>query len=294
MKVGIVGLGIMGKPMAKNLLKDGHALWVHDLNDEAVAELCTLGARSAQPKDMGAHCEALLTILPTGGIVQQVLLGDEGLLSGARPGTLVMDMSSVKPGEARVCAAACAEKGVDFLDAPVSGGEPKAIDGSLAFMVGGSQRAFERAKPLFDSMGASAVLVGAVGDGCIAKLANQIIVNLNIAAVSEALILAAKAGADPEKVYNAIRGGLAGSTVLDAKAPMMLRRDFKPGGKISINLKDIDNVMQTAHEIALPLPLTAQLLEIMTDLKGHGQLDEDHASIVRHYERMAGIEVKPT
>lgn len=292
MNVGMIGLGIMGRPMAKNLLKAGHRLWVHDIHPAAVRELCALGAEAAAPKDMGARCEALLTILPTGKIVQQVLLGEGGALAGMAKGSLVMDMSSVMPGEARACARACEDVGVDFLDAPVSGGEPKAIDGSLAFMVGGSRAAFDRAGPLFDAMGHSAVLVGDAGAGCVAKLANQIIVNLGIAAVSEALSLAVKAGADPEKVYQAIRGGLAGSAVLDAKAPMMLRRDFKAGGKIAINYKDIGNVMDTAHQLGMPLPLSAQLMEIMKELISHGQLEEDHGSIVKYYERAGGVTVR--
>ena len=252
-----------------------------------------MGASALTPGEMAVRCDAVLTILPTGSIVKQVLLGDGGVLSHIRAGTLVIDMSSVTPGEARECGAAFSAAGVDYLDAPVSGGEPKAIDGTLAFMVGGSPSAFSGAKPLFDSMGASAVLVGETGAGCVAKLANQIIVNLTIAAVSEALTLAAKAGVDPERVYRSIRGGLAGSVVLDAKAPMMLARDFKPGGKISINKKDIGNVMQTAHEVDMPLPLTAQLLEIMTALKNTGHLDDDHGCIVQYYERLAGVEVRP-
>lgn len=292
MKVGMIGLGIMGKPMAKNLLKAGHSLWVHDINQQAVAELCALGATAALPGDMGAECEALLTILPTGQIVQQVLLGQGGALSGMAKGSLVMDMSSVMPGEARCCADACEAAGIQFLDAPVSGGEPKAMDGSLAFMVGGSEAAFERAQPLFQAMGHSAVLVGEAGAGCIAKLANQVIVNLNIAAVSEALSLATKAGADPKRVYQAIRGGLAGSTVLDAKAPMMLARNFRPGGKISVNYKDIGNVMSTAHTLGMPLPLSAQLMEIMKELVCHGQLEEDHASILKYYERGGDVLVQ--
>ncbi len=181
---------------------------------------------------------------------------------------------------------------VGFLDAPVSGGEPKAIDGTLAFMVGGAQEDFERALPYFQKMGASALLVGSSGSGSIAKLANQIIVNLNITAVAEALVLAAKAGADPEKVYQAIRGGLAGSTVLDAKAPMMITRNFKPGGKLSINLKDIKNVMTTAHALDVPLPFTSQLLEVMQALKVAGHIEDDHSGIVQYFEELAGVQVK--
>ncbi len=178
------------------------------------------------------------------------------------------------------------------MDAPVSGGEPKAIDGTLAFMVGGQPETFERMQPYFKIMGASALLVGPCGSGCIAKLANQIIVNLNITAVAEALVFATKAGVDPDKVYQAIRAGLAGSTVLDAKAPMMIGRNFKPGGKLSINLKDIKNVMATAHALDVPLPFTSQLLEVMQALKVDGHLDDDHSGIVQYFEKLAGVQVQ--
>ena len=292
MKVGFIGLGIMGKPMAKNLLKDGFDLYVYDTNVSAMDELTAMGAHAADYSTMAESCDAILTVLPNGSIVKQVLLSKDGVLHSIRKGALVIDISSVTPGDAKVCAEAFAAVGVDYLDAPVSGGEPKAIDGTLAFMVGGSPAAFERAKPLFDSMGSSAVLVGDIGAGCIAKLSNQVIVNLTIAAVSEAFTLAMKAGVDPENVYRAIRGGLAGSAVLDAKVPMILARDFNPGGKISINKKDIGNVMQTAHDIDMPMPLCAQLMEIMTVLKNTGHLEDDHGGIVQYYEALAGVQVR--
>ncbi|MEG0509612.1 MAG: NAD-binding protein, partial [Eubacterium sp.] len=207
-------------------------------------------------------------------------------------GSIVIDMSSVTPTESNECADKLEAMNVGFLDAPVSGGEPKAIDGTLAFMVGGKQSVFDKIMPYFDKMGASALLVGGTGSGSVTKLANQIIVNLNIAAVSEALVLATKAGADPELVYQAIRGGLAGSTVLDAKAPLMIERNFVPGGKISINLKDIKNVMSTAHDLDVPLPMSSQLLEIMQALKVDGHVNDDHGGIVQYFEKLAGIEVK--
>lgn len=292
MKVGFIGLGIMGKPMAKNVVRKGFELCVYDLNPEAVQEMTELGAAACTPQEMAGKCDAILTILPNGSIVHEVLLGENGVCANVRKGTLVMDMSSITPAEAKACHSAFAAQGAEYLDAPVSGGEPKAIDGTLAFMVGGTERAFERAKPLFEAMGSSALLVGDGGAGCITKLANQVIVNLSIAALSEALVLATKAGADPEKVYRAIRGGLAGSTVLDAKVPLMLARHFQPGGKISINLKDIQNVMKTAHEEDVPMPLSANLLEIMTALKCQGHLGDDHGGIVQYYEKLAGVEVR--
>ena len=290
--VGFIGLGIMGKPMAKNLVKGGCSLLVNDLNGDAVKELTDMGAQAATLKEIGEKCPVIFTILPNGAIVQSVLFGADGVAEGVKEGSVVVDMSSVTPTESKVCAEKLASLGVDFLDAPVSGGEPKAIDGTLAFMVGGKQEAFDRMVTYFDIMGASALLVGGTGSGSVTKLANQVIVNLNIAAVSEALVLATKAGADPELVNKAIRGGLAGSTVLDAKAPLMIDRNFVPGGKISINLKDIKNVMATAHDIDVPLPMSSQLLEIMQALKVDGHLEDDHGGIVQYFEKLAGVEVK--
>ena len=278
--------------MAKNLVKGGCSLLVNDLNGDAVKELTDMGAQAATLKEIGEKCPVIFTILPNGAIVQSVLFGADGVAEGVKEGSVVVDMSSVTPTESKVCAEKLASLGVDFLDAPVSGGEPKAIDGTLAFMVGGKQEAFDRIVPYFDIMGASALLVGGTGSGSVTKLANQVIVNLNIAAVSEALVLATKAGADPELVYKAIRSGLAGSTVLDAKAPLMIDRNFVPGGKISINLKDIKNVMATAHDIDVPLPMSSQLLEIMQALKVDGHLEDDHGGIVQYFEKLAGVEVK--
>ena len=291
-RIGFIGLGIMGAPMASNLCKAGYPPAVYDLNPTAVQRLTAQGSRELPPSAMGAECDVLFTILPNGSVVDSVLFGPDGAAADLRPGSLVVDRSSVTPEESRSFSTRLKDRGVGFLDAPVSGGEPKAIDGTLAFMVGGSQDDFQRAWPYFQAMGASALLVGPCGCGSTAKLANQIIVNLTIAAVSEALVLATKAGADPEKVYQAIRGGLAGSTVLDVKAPMMLARNFVPGGKISINLKDIKNVMSSAHAMDVPLPLTAQLLEIMQSLTVGGHLDDDHAGIVQYFERLAGVEVR--
>lgn len=291
-KVGFVGLGIMGKPMAKNLIQDGIQLWVNDLNSQAVEELEAEGAHGISLQKMGQECSIIFLILPKGSIVQSVLFEKDGLCSGIRKGTLVCDMSSVMPSESRRYAAELEKYGVSFVDAPVSGGEPKAIDGTLAFMAGGRATDFQRLEKYFYKMGSTANLVGDWGSGSVAKLANQIIVNMNIAALSEAFVFAAKAGADPEKVYQAIRGGLAGSTVMDAKLPMILERNFKPGGKISINHKDIKNVMNTAHEIDVPLPLTSELFEIMQALKVDGHMDEDHGGIIQYFEKLAHVTVR--
>lgn len=289
---GFIGLGIMGKPMAKNLLAKGCPVMVHDIDIKAVEELEARGAVAATPLEMGRSCDIVFTILPNGAIVKDVLFGIEGVAQEMKQGGLVVDMSSVTPTESRACAGFLLKKGIGFMDAPVSGGEPKAIDGTLAFMAGGRQEDFDRAMPYFELMGSSAVLIGAHGSGSITKLTNQVIVNLTIAAVSEAFVLAAKAGADPEKVYRAIRGGLAGSAVLDAKIPMIVNRNFKPGGKLSINLKDIKNVMATAHDIDAPMPMTSQLLEIMQALKVSGHLNEDHGGLVQYFEQLAGVKVE--
>jgi 2-hydroxy-3-oxopropionate reductase len=290
-KIGFIGLGIMGKPMATNLLKKGCQLLVYDINPAAVAELVQAGAQAATLAQIGSSCQVVFTILPNGPIVQEVLFAAGGVAEMLRPGSVVVDMSSVTPVDAQTCEKKLAAVPAGFLDAPVSGGEPKAIDGTLAFMVGGKAADFERILPYFQKMGASALLVGDCGSGCIAKLANQIIVNLNITAVAEAFVFATKAGVDPEKVYQAIRGGLAGSVVMDAKVPMMIKRNFKPGGKLSINLKDIKNVMATAHALDVPLPFTSQLLEVMQALKVDGHLEDDHSGIVQYFEKLAQVQV---
>lgn len=292
MKAGFIGLGIMGKPMAKNLLRAGCELYVNDLDKAAVAELVKEGAREGDYRTISEECGILFLMLPNGAIVQNVLFGENGIAQYLKAGSVVCDMSSVTPTESCICAEKLEKLDIGFVDAPVSGGEPKAIDGTLAFMAGGEQEHFDRLKPYFDIMGASALLIGKNGSGSVTKLTNQVIVNMTIATVSEAFVFCAKAGVDPEKVYQAIRGGLAGSVVLDAKIPMILERNFKPGGKISINHKDIKNVMTTAHDIDVPMPFTSQLFEIMQNLKITGHFDDDHGGIVQYFEKLAGVEVK--
>lgn len=225
-------------------------------------------------------------------IVQNVIFGEHGIAKFLETNSIIVDMSSVTPQESRNCALKLSEKGVRFLDAPVSGGEPKAIDGTLAFMVGGKESDFQEIYHLLKYMGASAVHVGPVGAGSVAKLVNQIIVNLNIAAVSEAFVLGTKAGCDPIKIFEAIQHGLAGSAVLDAKIPLIVSRNFKPGGKISINHKDIKNALATAHELNAPVPFTSQLFEIFQTMKVHGYMDMDHGFLVHYFEQLADIEVK--
>ena len=292
MKIGFIGLGIMGKPMAKNLLKAGMELVVSDLNKSAVEEVVKEGAQEADYARIGELCQIVILIVPNGAISKSILFDKNGVASTLKPGSIVCDMSSVTPVESKYCYEKLKEIGVGFVDAPVSGGEPGAIAGTLAIMAGGDQEDFDKMKPCFDILGSSALRIGAAGSGSVTKLANQVIVNNTIAVVSEAFVLAVKAGADPEKVYEAIRGGLAGSAVLDAKIPMILERNFKPGGAIRINHKDIKNVVNTAHEIDVPIPYTAQLYEILQTLKVHGHMEDDHGGIVQYFEKVADVEVK--
>ncbi len=256
MKIGFIGLGIMGKPMSKNLLKKGYELVVMDVNKAAVKELAAAGAAVADsPKAVAEQVDVVITMLPNSPHVKAVVLGENGVIEGAKPGTIVIDNSSIAPLAAREVAVALAKKGIEMLDAPVSGGEPKAIDGTISVMVGGKKEVFDKCYDLMMAMAGSVVYTGDIGAGNITKLANQIIVALNIAAMSEALVLATKAGVEPDLVYQAIRGGLAGSTVLDAKAPLVMDRKFDPGFRIELHIKDLANVLETSHEIGVPLPL---------------------------------------
>lgn len=291
-KVGFIGLGIMGRPMAKNMVKAGVELLVTDLNREAVADVVAAGAQAADYAQIGAECDVIFIIVPNGDIVKSVLFAENGVTSTIKTGGVVCDMSSVTPAESKECYKRLQEKGVGFVDAPVSGGEPGAVAGTLAIMAGGDEKDFEVLKLYFDILGSSALLIGKSGTGSVTKLANQVIVNNTIAVVSEAFVLAVKAGADPERVYQAIRGGLAGSAVLDAKIPMIVERNFKPGGPIRINRKDIKNVVNTAHAIDVPIPYTAQLYEILQSLKVHGHMEDDHGGIVQYFEALADVEVK--
>ncbi len=292
-KIGFVGLGIMGKPMAKNLLKAGYELVVFDINQDAVNEVVAAGGVAAKTaKDVAAQSETVITMLPNSPHVKTAVLGANGVLEGAKPGLILIDMSSIAPLAAQEVAAAVAKQGVEMLDAPVSGGEPKAIDGSLSIMVGGKQEIFDRCVELLSKMGKSVVRCGDIGAGNTTKLANQIIVALNIAALSEALVLATKAGVDPELVFNAIRGGLAGSTVMEAKAPMILAGNFKPGFKIDLHIKDLANAIETGHDVGVPLPLTSSVMEILQALKVDGKGQNDHSGIAMYYEKMAKVEAR--
>ncbi|MHC1790088.1 2-hydroxy-3-oxopropionate reductase [Solidesulfovibrio sp.] len=292
-KIGFIGLGIMGKPMCRNLLKAGYQLTVCSRSRTNVEAITSHGAASAPtPAAVAEASDLVITMVPDSPQVREVLLGEAGVIHGARPGLYVVDMSSIAPLASREMAAVLAEKGVRFLDAPVSGGEPKAIDGTLTVMTGGNAADFEAVAPVLSAMAASVTRVGEVGAGNVAKLANQIVVALNIAAMSEAFVLAAKAGVEPELVYQAIRGGLAGSTVLDAKAPLVLDRKFDPGFRIKLHAKDLANVLQTAHELHVPLPFTASVMEVMQAMLADGCGEDDHGSIIRYFEKLAKVTVE--
>ena len=294
MKIGFIGLGIMGKPMAKNLLKAGYTdLLVNNRSQAPIQELEAAGARGASQAEIGESCDVIITMLPNSPQVKEVMLGDanNGVASHMKPGSVFIDCSSINPVASKEIAAALAEKGIEMLDAPVSGGEPKAIDGTLSFMVGGKQEIFDQCKDILSAMGASVVRCGEVGAGNTTKLANQIIVACNIQALAEALTLAQKAGVDPASVFAAIKGGLAGSTVMNAKAPMMIEGNDKPGFKIDLHIKDLNNVLDCAHAVGAPVPMTAEVQEILQWLHNRGEDQKDHSAIAHYYEYLTGIEI---
>lgn len=292
MKIGFIGLGIMGKPMAKNLIKAGHELVVYDIVAANVEDVVKAGAKAGESSaGVAAESPIVVTMLPNSPHVKAVVCGDNGVLAGAKAGTILVDMSSIAPLASQEIEKECAKKGVKMIDAPVSGGEPKAVDGTLSIMVGGDRDVFESVKSILLSMGASAVHCGGIGAGNTTKLANQIVVALNIAAVSEAFTLAKKAGVDPNLVFDAIKGGLAGSTVMNAKAPMMIDGNFKPGFRIDLHIKDLANALDTGHGVGSPLPLTAAVMEMMQTLRADGFGQDDHSALARYYAKVSGTKI---
>ena len=293
MKVGFIGLGIMGKPMAKNLLKAGYQVCVNDFHKEAVEELVVAGATAgANNAEVAKGVDVVITMVPNSPNVRAALLGENGVAEGADKDTVVIDMSSIDPVESKKIAAELKERtGMEMLDCPVSGGEPKAIDGTLSIMCGGKKEVFDRFTDLLKAMGSSVVYVGEIGSGNVAKLANQMVVAANIGICAEAMTFAKKMGTDPELVYQAIRGGLAGSTVMDAKVPMMLAGNYKPGFRIDLHIKDLNNALNASHAINMPVPMTAHMMEVMQELKNHDEGSCDHDDIIRYYERMTGVSI---
>ncbi len=290
--IGFVGLGIMGKPMARNLMKAGYSLTIYNRSRSSMDELAAEGAELAgSSMEVAERTEIFIAMVPDSPDSEDVIIGPKGALKGAKAGSVIIDMSSIAPLTSQKLAAEAAKVGVEMLDAPVSGGEPAAISGNLAIMVGGKQEVLDRCRPVLDVMGASVVRVGDVGAGNTVKLANQIIVAANIEAVGEAFVLAQKAGIDPELVFQAIRGGLAGSTVMEAKVPMIMDRNFNPGFRIRLHQKDLHNALLTGKELGVPLPVTGLVQQMIGALMNRGKGENDHSGIVNFIEELAMTEV---
>ena len=274
MKIGFIGLGIMGKPMAKNLVKAGYDVVVADkFAPKNVEEVVAAGAKAAASNmDVGAQVDVLITMVPNSPHVKEALFGEDGAAKTLKKGAVVLDCSSINPIASREIAAELAKLGIDMLDCPVSGGEPKAIDGTLAFMVGGKQALFDQYKPILEKMGSTIVAV-------------------NIAALAEALQMGQMCGVEPEKIFQAIKGGLAGSTVMNAKAPMMMDQNFKPGFRIDLHIKDLNNVVDAAKTVDAPIPLTQTVLEMMKILHHDGDGSCDHSALLKYYQKLTGEEL---
>jgi len=278
--------------MARNLLKAGFSLVVHNRSKGPVEELVKEGAEAASsPKEVAQRAEVIITMVPDSPDVEEVILGKEGVLEGAKAGSIVIDMSSISPLVSQKIAAEAAEKGVKMLDAPVSGGEAGAVKGTLAIMVGGEQEAFDRCQDIFKAMGKSVVRVGSVGAGGFTKLANQIIAAINLEAIGEAFVLGVKAGVDPQLIFQAIRGGLAGSNMMESRVPTILERNFKPGFKLKLHLKDLNNALAAAKDLGVPLPITSLVQQMMLALNAQGMGEEDNGALVKLLEDLARVEI---
>lgn len=292
-KLGFIGVGIMGKPMAKNLIDVGYELIAYDINEQPLSEIVDYGAeRGTSPKDIAKKSDIIITMLPNSPDVKKVVLGENGVIEGVREGQILIDMSSIAPLVSQEVAEELERKGVEMLDAPVSGGQEKAEAGTLAIMVGGRKEVFEECKEILDVMGGGVTLVGSIGAGQTTKLANQIIVAINIAAVAEALTMGKKAGVDPEAIFNAIRGGLAASQCLEDKAPRMFEGRYDPGFRIKLHVKDLTNVLETSRELHTAMPLTSQVMEMMQVLVAEGHDDADHGGLALYYEKLNGLSLK--
>ena len=291
--IGFVGLGIMGKPMVRNLIKAGYSLTVYDIIGTSIEEMADHGAKPASSaQEVATKTSVVITMVPDSADSEAAILGPQGVLEGTRSGSVVIDMSSIAPTTSQKIAVACEDKDVKFLDAPVSGGEPGAINGTLSIMVGGEKDVFDRHLNLLSAMGKSIVLCGNYGAGNTTKLANQIIVAGNIQAVCEALVLVKKAGLDPSTVFEAIKGGLAGSNVFNAKAPMIINGDFKPGFKVKLHQKDLQNALLTGKELGVPLPVTSLIQQMFVFLMNDGKSEWDHSSLVTFVENVSGTQVR--
>jgi 2-hydroxy-3-oxopropionate reductase len=288
--IGFIGLGIMGRPMARNLLKAGYPLVVHSRSRGPVDEIAKAGAKvGTSPRDVASQSDVVITMLPNSPDVEQVVLGRDGVIEGARPGKVLLDMSTISPLVSQKIGAALAEKSVNMLDAPVSGGEKGAIDGVLSIMVGGDKAMFEKVLPILQAMGKTITHLGPLGAGGFTKLANQIIVAVNLTALGEALTLAKKAGLDRELTLTALAGGLAGSKCLDQKKPNYLADTYNPGFKIDLHYKDLGLIMESARALGVPLPATAVVQELFSALRVKGRGGLDHSAVITLLEDLAGL-----
>ncbi len=293
MKIGFIGLGIMGKPMAENLQKAGYDLVVNNLGKEPAEKLLANGAVWADTgAEVAEQCDAIITMLPNSPNVWDCCFCDTGIAKTAKPGTILIDMSSIDPVESAKIGKELEKSQIRMIDAPVSGGQPMAVDGTLAIMVGGKKEDFDEYYDTLMVMGSTVTYVGPLGSGNVAKLANQIMVAVNIAGVAEALTLAVKNGADPELVYEAVKGGLASSRVLDVKAPMMMAHNFEPGFRIDLHIKDLNNVMSAAEASNTSVPLSAAVLQMMTSIRNDGCGSMDHSALVKYYEKISDTSVE--
>ena len=292
-KIGFIGLGIMGRPMAKDLMEAGYELVVHNRSPEKAEELAQEGNATAagSPREVAEACDVVITMLPDSPDVEAVVTGEDGVLEGIRNGALLVDMSTISPVVTEELAAKVREKGASMLDAPVSGGDVGAIEGALSIMVGGSEEDFERARPLFDVMGKVATHVGPIGAGQVVKACNQIVVALNIEAVSEALVLGSKAGVAPEKLVEALSGGLAGSAVMEAKKEKFFSHDFEPGFRIELHHKDLGIALAAGREYGAALPVTAIVDQMLEASKAKGRGDRDHSALLTLLEDAAQHEI---
>ena len=291
-KIGFIGIGIMGKPMAKNLLDAGYSLIVYDINKDALEEMVVYGAeKGSSCQEVASLCDVIITMLPNSPDVKKAVLDKEGIIEGVKRGQILIDMSSIAPLTSQEIAKELNKKGVEMLDAPVSGGQEKAQLGTLAIMVGGKGEIFNQCKAILEVMG-KPVLVGDIGAGQTTKLVNQTIVAINIAAVAEGLVLGKKAGVDPERIFEAIKGGLAGSQCLTDKAPRMFRGNYDPGFRMKLHVKDLTNVLETSRELHNAMPLTAQVMEMMQTLMAEGHAEADHGGLAMFYEKLNSISLE--
>jgi 2-hydroxy-3-oxopropionate reductase len=292
-KVGFIGLGIMGWPMAKNLMEAGYELVLQNRTPEKAEELAKEGnATTAEnPREVAEACDIVITMLPDSPDVEAVVSGEDGVLGGIRHGALLVDMSTISPVVTEELAEKVREKGTSMLDAPVSGGDVGAIEGALSIMVGGSEEDFERARPLFDVMGKVATHVGPTGAGQVVKACNQIVVALTIEAVSEALVLGSRGGVAPEKLVEALSGGLAGSAMMEAKKEKFFSHDFEPGFRIELHHKDLGIALAAGREYGVALPVTAIVDQMLEALKAKGRGDRDHSALLTLLEEAAQHEI---